>query len=213
MTQTFKEGKRVPVTVVKAGPCTVTQVKTKQKDGYNAVQLAYGEKKEKSTKKPLKGHLKKTKIKGLYPRFIREVPTPENSQIKLGDKIKLSDIFSPGDGLTVTATSKGKGFAGGMKRWGFKGGPRTHGQSDRQRSPGSIGQGTDPGRVWKGKKMAGRMGSDTKTIKGLKVLSLDEKTNEVSISGPIPGAPKSLVILTKTTKENSTKSKEANKNE
>jgi len=208
MTQAFIKNRRVPVTVVKAGPCVITQVKKKNKDGYNAVQLGFGDKKAKNTTKPLRGHLKKVKNNNTYPRFIREIRLESTSEAKVGDEVKVSDIFSEGDDVTVTGTSKGKGFAGVVKRWGFAGGPRTHGQSDRQRAPGSIGQGTDPGRVWKGKKMAGRMGGERKTVKGLKIVSVNPKKNELMISGPIPGRPKSLVIINLVKK-----AKKENKNE
>jgi large subunit ribosomal protein L3 len=201
MGQTFVDDTRVAVTFVTAGPCVITQVKDKEKDGYWAVQLGFGEKKVKNITKPVQGHLKKiknqkSKIKN-YPRYLREIRLDQEPKFKVGDKIKASDIFSVGDAVSVTGTSKGKGFAGVIKRWGFKGGPRTHGQSDRQRAPGSIGQGTTPGRVHKGKKMPGRMGSETVTVGNLKVISVDPEKNEMAISGPIPGSPGSLLIIKK----------------
>lgn len=197
MSQAFVAGTRVPVTVVKAGPCVVTQIKTEEKDGYWAVQLGIGEKKEKKLTNQMKGHLKGAIKDKKAPRFLAEARLDEKPDFKVGDEVKVSDIFQEGDIVQVTGTSKGKGFAGVMKRWNFKGGPRTHGQSDRERAPGSIGQGTDPGRVWKGKKMAGRMGGDTKTIKNLMIISIDDETSEIKVSGPVPGAPGGLLFIKK----------------
>jgi large subunit ribosomal protein L3 len=197
MNQAFVAGTRVPVTVVKAGPCVVTQVKSEEKDGYWAVQIGFGEKKDTKLTKPMKGHLKGAIKDKKAPRFLAEVSFDKEPDLKVGDVVKVSDVFKKGDIIQVTGISKGKGFAGVMKRWGFKGGPRTHGQSDRQRAPGSIGQGTDPGRVWKGKKMAGRMGRDTKTIKNLMVISIDEEKGEIEISGPVPGAKGSTLFIKK----------------
>jgi large subunit ribosomal protein L3 len=206
MSQAFVEGTRVPVTWVKAGPCIVTHIKNMEKDGYWAVQLGYGTKKAKNTSKPLKGHLKKIittknkqqRTKETYPRFIREVRLDKEPNVKVGDIINLTDIFKKGDVVTITGISKGKGFAGVVKRWGFAGGPRTHGQSDRERAPGSIGQGTTPGRVHKGKKMAGRMGSDRVTIKNLIVVDIKEDEGLLALSGPVPGISRGVLIIRKT---------------
>lgn len=198
MSQDFVDNRRVPVTVVKAGPCTVTQIRSMDKDGYWAVQLGFGSRKTKNISKPLQGHLKGATKDKLAPRFLREVRLTDTPEEKVGEEVAASDIFTAGDTVTVTGTSKGKGFAGAIKRWGFAGGPKTHGQSDRHRAPGSIGQGTSPGRVWKGKKMAGHMGVDTVTIKNLKIVSVDPETNEVKISGPVPGTPGSLLIIKRT---------------
>lgn len=198
MSQTFVQGTRVPVTVVKAGPCVVTQVKSDEKDGYWAIQLGFGEKKEKRITKPIKGHLKAAyKNKKKAARFLREVKLNEKPDLKVGDEVKVSDVFKRGDVVSVTGVSKGKGFAGVVKRWDFKGSPRSHGQSATTRKPGSIGQGTDPGRVWKGKKMAGRMGGQTATIKNLIVVEVDDEDNEIKLSGPIPGGPGNLLIIKK----------------
>lgn len=197
MSQTFVDTTRVPVTLVKVGPCIVTQVKKEDKDGYWAVQLGLGSKRIKNMTKPLQGHLKGAIKDKMAPRFLREVRLEKEPEFKVGDEVKVSDVFKAGDVVAVTGTSKGKGFAGVVKRWGFAGGPRTHGQSDRPRSPGSIGQGTTPGRVRKGKKMAGRMGGETVTIKNLKVVSIDEEKNEMAILGAIPGVPRGLVIIKK----------------
>jgi large subunit ribosomal protein L3 len=197
MSQTFVDNTRVPVTLIKAGPCLVTQIKNQKKDGYWAVQLGFGEKKIKNVTKPMQGHLKGAIKNKLAPRFLSEAKLSEEPKFKVGDEIKASEIFGPGDLVSVTGISKGKGFAGVIKRWGFKGGPRTHGQSDRERAPGSIGQGTTPGRVHKGKKMPGRMGSQQVTIKNLKVISIDVDKDEIVISGPVPGPSKSLLIIKK----------------
>lgn len=195
MSQTFKEGSRIPVTKIVAGPCVVTQVKSEEKDKYWAVQLGFAEKKTKNTTKPMQGHLKTT-IKGnIAPRYIREIRFNTKPEYKVGDRIKASDIFVVGDVVSVTGISKGKGFAGVVKRWRFAGGPKTHGQSDRLRAPGAIGQGTTPGRIYKGKHMGGRMGSETVTVKNLKVVAVNPEKNEVEVSGPIPGRPGSLVVL------------------
>lgn len=196
--QIFDEkNQRLPVTIVQAGPCIVTQFKTREKDGYDSVQLGFGTKKEKNIKKPQKGHLKKAGIKGKLPRFLKEAKLEEETKLKLGDEVKAADLFKVGDSVEATGVSKGKGFAGVVKRWGFAGGPATHGQSDRERAPGSIGGTTTPGRVYKGKRMAGRMGQDTVTIKGLKVLEIDKEKHQLVILGLVPGAKGSLLVIKK----------------
>jgi large subunit ribosomal protein L3 len=192
-----------PVTWVKVDPCVVTQIKHTEKDKYMAVQLGTGSKKNVNLTKPLQGHLKviqnsKVKSKNTSPRFLREIKVTEESDLKVGENVKLSDVLQKGDMVTVTGTSKGKGFAGGVKRWGFHGGPKTHGQSDRERAPGSIGQRTTPGRVYKGKHMAGRMGMDRVTVKSLVVVDIDEKNNLVAITGAVPGVNGGLVFVKKT---------------
>ncbi len=191
MSQQFVGGSRVPVTWVKVGPCVVTQIKTKDKDEYNAVQLGLGSRSIKNISKPLQGHLKgavKTiKSKKTAPHFLREIKTEEPSSMKVGQEITVSDVFSKGDIVSVTGVTKGKGFAGVVKRWGFAGARRSHGQHGQGRKPGSIGQGTSPGRVRKGKKMAGRMGSETVTVTNLKIVSVDEENNLIAISGTVPG--------------------------
>lgn len=197
MSQTFVQGTRVPVTVVNAGPCVVTFIKKEEKDGYWAVQLGLGEKKIKNTSKALQGHLKGAIKDKKAPRFIKEIKVEKEPEYKVGDEVKVSDVLSVGDFVAVTGTSKGKGFAGVIKRWGFKGGPRTHGQSDRERAPGSIGQGTTPGRVRKGKKMPGRMGAETVTVKNLQIVEINEDENEIKLSGPVPGIPGGLLIIRK----------------
>lgn len=199
MSQSFIDGARIPTTKVVAGPCVVTYIKNEEKDGYWAVQLGFGQRRLKNTTKPLRGHFKGVIKDNFAPRFVKEVRVDKEPEYKVGDQLKASDIFNVGDIVTVTGTSKGKGFAGVVKRWGFAGGPKTHGQSDRQRAPGSIGQGTTPGRVFKGKHMAGHMGVDTVTVKNLKVIALDNEKNEVEIAGPVPGAPGGLLVIRKVT--------------
>lgn len=204
MSQTYIEGTRVSVTRVAVGPCVVTHIKADDSDGYSSIQLGYGLRKTKNTSRALQGHLKKIQnTKFQIPdkksvRFLKEVRIDGETDLKIGDEVTITDVFKKGDQITVTGTSKGKGFAGVVKRWHFAGGPKTHGQSDRHRAPGSIGQGTTPGRVYKGKHMAGRMGSDTVTIKNLIVVDVDKDKNELLLSGPIPGVTGGLVVLTKT---------------
>ncbi|MCH8987965.1 MAG: 50S ribosomal protein L3 [Chloroflexi bacterium] len=189
MTQIFREdGRVVPVTVIEAGPCVVTQVKTKETDGYEAVQLGFGEVKRRN--KPLSGHLKDSRL----CRFLREVAADNTSEFEVGQTISV-DIFQAGEKVDIIGRSKGRGFAGVMKRWGFKGGPKTHGQSDRARAPGSIGGGTTPGKVYKGLKMAGHMGNRRITVKGLEIVEVDAERNLLLIKGGIPGATNSLVQI------------------
>lgn len=191
-------GRRVPVTHILAGPCPVIQVKTKEKDGYQGVQLGFGTRKIKNLKKPILGHFKKAGQEKNPPRFLREIR--EDGEIKdekeeAGKIIKVDEVFKVGDKATVTGISKGKGFAGVVKRFGFAGGPRTHGQSDRERAPGSIGQTTTPGRVYKGKRMAGRMGGKRVTVKGLEVIEVRKEENLLVVKGLVPGTKKTLLII------------------
>ena len=197
MGQAFVDKKRVPVSVVKAGPCVVTYIKNEDKDGYWALQLGFGKKKIKNVTKPLQGHLKGAinEKEKTAPRFLREVRLDKEPELKVGDVVKVSDIFKVGDTVQVTGMSKGKGFAGAVKRWKFAGGPKTHGQSDRHRAPGAIGQGTTPGRVFKGKRMAGRMGSSQVTVKNLHVISIDSDENTMLISGALPGRIGGLLTI------------------
>jgi large subunit ribosomal protein L3 len=189
MTQIFREdGRVVPVTVIQAGPCVVTQVKTKETDGYEAVQLGFGDVKRRN--KPESGHLKNSRLS----RHLREVATDDTSEFKVGQTIGV-DIFEAGEKVDVIGTSKGRGFAGVMKRWNFRGGPRTHGQSDRARAPGSIGGGTTPGKVYKGLKMGGHMGNRRITVKGLEIIEIDTERNLLLVKGGIPGATNSLVQI------------------
>lgn len=195
--QTFVQGFRIPVTKVEAGPCVVTQIKKVDIDGYWAIQLGFSIRKTKNTSKSLQGHLKGTKKGEKYPRFIKEIRSEKEPEIKVGDVISASEIFNKGDVVAVTGISKGKGFAGVVKRHHFRGGPRTHGQSDRERAPGSIGQTTTPGRVYKGKRMAGRMGGEQVTIKNLHIINVNPESSEIEISGQIPGTIGSLVRIKK----------------
>jgi large subunit ribosomal protein L3 len=197
MAALYVKGTRVPVTWVNLGPCIVTQVKSVDKDGYYSVQLGFSEKKIKNISKSLQGHLKGAIKEGKAPRFLREVRFESEPDLKVGDIVKLSDVFKKGDLVSVTGVSKGKGFAGVVKRHHFAGGPKTHGQSDRHRAPGSIGQGTTPGRVLKGKRMAGRMGGDTVSIKNLIIVDTNTEKNLVAVSGPIAGPTGSLVRIKK----------------
>lgn len=198
MTQVFVNDLRIPVTKVVAGPCVVTQIRNEEKDGYWAIQLGFDSKRAKLISKPLQGHLKSTKKEKIFPRYIKEIRLEKEPEFKVGDEILASQIFKKGDVVTVIGTSKGKGFAGGVKRWGFAGGPKTHGQSDRTRAPGSIGAGTTPGRVYRGKHMAGRMGTDRVSLINLHIIDISPEENELLISGPIPGRIGSLVTVVKT---------------
>jgi len=196
MTQIFVEkGVVQPVTVIEAGPCFVTQIKTVVNDGYNAIQLGFGQ--AKRLNKPEKGHL------GELPaaRYLRELRTDDVEQYKLGQAIDVSS-FSVGDLVDVIGTSKGKGFAGGMKRHNFRGGPITRGQSDRQRAVGAIGAGTTPGRVWKGHRGPGHMGNERVTMLALRVLKVDTERNLLVVRGSVPGATGSLVFVRKAAKTN-----------
>ncbi len=189
MTQVFDEtGVVHPVTVIKAGPVVVTQVKGMTKDGYSAVQVGFGEKRAKNINKPLTGHMKEGKF-----AHLKEFRTSPESTLAVGDTIDLS-TFAAGDVVVVSSTSKGKGFQGVVKRHGFKGGPRSHGQKHSEREPGSIGgAGRDGGRVAKGKRMAGRMGGDRITLKGLTIVSVKPETGEMFIRGAVPGRRGTLV--------------------
>jgi large subunit ribosomal protein L3 len=190
MTQVFNDkGEVSAATVITAGPLTVTQVKTSEKDGYVAVQVGFGAIKEKNLTAPLRGHLK-----DLSPvRTLREFPL-EGEQAR-GNTIDVS-VFTPGDIVAVSAISKGKGFQGVVKRHGFAGGPRSHGQKNKERAPGSIGgAGRAGGRVAKGMRMAGRMGGERITVKNLRVLQVDKDSNTLLISGAVPGRPGTLVEI------------------
>lgn len=198
MTQIVDEkGIIIPVTIIEAGPCFVTQKKTVENDGYSAIQLGFGDLRQKSLNKPKAGHLKKSGSPAV--KYLREFRVANLDDYQEGQKIDAS-IFATGDTVDVIGTSKGKGFAGGVKRHGFSGGPKTHGQSDRWRAPGSIGAGTTPGRVWKGTRMAGRMGNDRVTVQNLKVALVDAEKNVIAVRGAIPGAKNSLVIVRKAVK-------------
>ena len=193
------EGKNIPCTVIEAGPCVVTQVKNDETDGYSAVQLAYGERKEKNTPKALKGHFEKasTTPKSEVVEF-RNFRVEFEGGVKLGQEIKISDVFIEGDFVDVAGTSKGKGFQGVVKRHNFAGvGQATHGQHNRLRAPGSIGGASYPARVFKGMRMGGRTGGERVTMLNLEILKVVPEQNLVVVSGSIPGAKNSTVILEK----------------
>ncbi|UCC16336.1 MAG: 50S ribosomal protein L3 [Dehalococcoidales bacterium] len=194
MTQVFtEEGKAEAVTAVEAGPCTVLQIKTSEKEGYDAVQYGFGE--AKNINSPRKGQMK-----GLGSfRYLRELRVENTSEMNVGDKVDVS-MFQEGDLVDITGISKSKGFAGVVKRHGFAGGPKTHGQSDRHRAPGSIGASASPGRVWKGTRMAGHMGGDRITVRGLKVIKSDPDRNLLLVKGAIPGNKNGLLMIRKSVK-------------
>jgi len=194
MTQIFTDnGRAEAVTAVEAGPCTVIQVKTTDKEGYNAVQYGFG--KAKRLKSPQKGHMKEM---GEF-RYLREFRVDDTTDVGVGDTVDISQ-FKEGDLVDVTGVSKSKGFAGVVKRHGFAGGPKTHGQSDRHRSPGSIGATTSPGRVLKGTRMAGHMGGDKTTVRNLEVLKADPDRNLLLVKGAVPGNKNGLLIIRKSGK-------------
>ena len=198
MTQIFDEdGNAVPITLIEAGPCYVTQVRTRQTDAYSAVQLGFDEIKPARLTGGQLGHLNKAGAPPL--RFLREFRVKEHD-LKVGDKV-TAEVFEIGDHVDVIGTSKGKGFAGAMKRHGFSGGPITHGQSDRQRSVGSIGATSGTARVFKGKKMPGRMGNERVTSANLKVVLVDEERNLIGVRGSVPGAKGGLVMIKEARKQ------------
>jgi large subunit ribosomal protein L3 len=195
MTQIFDEqGEVIPVTLIEAGPCYVTQVKRKDRDGYAAIQLGFEEIKAKRLTRGQLSHLQKNNVPPV--RYLREIRMSEESlgDFEAGQALK-ADLFREGDWVDVTGTSKGKGFAGVVKRYGFSGGPKTHGQSDRHRAPGSIGQCKTPGRVFRGKRMAGRLGGERVTVQGLRVVLVDPERNLLAIRGAVPGAKNGLVVV------------------
>lgn len=197
MTQVFDEhGRVIPVTKIKIEPNFVAQVKTTEKDGYKVAQI--GAQVEKKPKKPTGGHAKRAGLK-FVPKHLREVPF--EGEISSGQEVRVEEVFRKGGLVDITGHSKGKGFAGVVKRWGFAGGPRTHGQSDRERAPGSIGATTTPGRVFKGLKMAGHMGFETFTIKGLEIIEVKKDENELWVKGSVPGSRSSLLLTQKSLKK------------
>ena len=197
MTQLFDDsGKAVPVTVIKAGPCYVTQVRTVDNDGYQAVQLGYEETKTQRLTGGELGHLKKNDLPPL--RYLKEFRT--NEEIEEGQMLTV-EVFKEGERVDVVGKSKGRGFAGVVKRYGFSGGPKTHGQSDRLRAPGSIGAGSTPGRVFKGKRMPGRMGNDTVTSQNLLVSRIDPENNIIAVRGSVPGPRNGLVVIKEARKQ------------
>jgi len=196
MTRVFDErGKSVPVTMIQTGPCYVTEVRTKENHGYDALQLGFEEKRDKSVKKPERGLYEKAGVKPM--RYLREFRTFDNiASFKPGDVIR-ADIFNGATSVKVIGVSKGKGFQGVVKRHHFSGGPQTHGQSDRWRAPGSVGSSSYPSRVLKGIRMAGRMGGDRVTVRNLKVIRVDAENNVVMVRGGVPGARNGMVIISR----------------
>lgn len=184
-------GRASAVTMVEVGPCVVTQVKTDQRDGYQAVQVGFL--RAHKVNMPMRGHFERSN--GSY-RHVQEFKVSDLGEFEVGQEIR-ANVFNTGDKIKVTATSKGKGFQGGVKRHGFAGGPKTHGQSDRHRAPGSVGAGTFPGRVWPGTRMAGHMGARNVTTRGLSVAGVDASNNYILVTGSVPGARNSLVRIEK----------------
>jgi len=191
MTRAFDEtGTMIALTLVQAGPCWVTQVRTPERDGYTAAQIGYEE--TKRLNRPEQGHLKTLpKL-----RHLREVPVDSLEDVAVGAKLDVG-LLRPGDLVDVTGTSKGRGFQGVVKRHGFRGGPKTHGQSDRHRAPGSVGSGTTPGRVFKGMRMAGHMGNERVTVKNLRVVQVDAERHLLALEGAVPGARNGLLLIRK----------------
>ncbi|HET7056604.1 MAG TPA: 50S ribosomal protein L3 [Thermomicrobiales bacterium] len=195
MSQVFDDtGLARPVTVLEVGPCVVTQIRTPERDGYSAVQLGFGL--DKRLNRSERGHREQS---GFMSRTLREVNADNVEELEVGQVIN-ADTFAPGELVDVTGTSKGRGFQGGVKRHGFRGGPRTHGQSDRLRAPGSIGSSATPGRVFKGLRMAGRMGNDRVTVQNLKVLRVDPERNLLLVQGSVPGPNEGLVLVRRAVK-------------
>ena len=193
MTHLYKGGEELVVTAIEAGPCFVTQIKTEDKDGYAAVQLGFEE--TKSLNSPLKGHLKDV---GNF-KYLREFKIGDVKDLKRGQKVDV-DMFKSGDKVNISGVSKGKGFAGGVKRYHFRGGPKTHGQSDRHRAPGSIGSTTSPGRVFKGLRMAGHMGHDNVKVRGIEVVDVNLENHMMLVKGAVPGAKNGLLLIIKSSK-------------
>jgi len=198
MTEIFEEdGKLTPVTIIEAGPCLVLQLKSPDLDGYRAVQLGFGEKKENRTKRPLLGHFKKAGVKP--KKFIKEIRISDKDNYKIGREIKV-DIFKEGDFVDVSGMTIGKGFQGGMKRWGWKGGPASHGSMTHRR-PGSIGASSFPSRVFKGHHLPGRMGGNRRTVQKLKVVKVDLENNMLMLKGAVPGHKNSYLVIRNTSKK------------
>ncbi|HAX24823.1 MAG TPA: 50S ribosomal protein L3 [Chloroflexi bacterium] len=201
MTQIFDEtGRVVPVTVLKVGPCVVTQVRTAERDGYEAVQLGFDESKRLNS--PQRGHVRAA---GASSRYLRELKADDTSPYSVGQVLDASAVFVAGGRVDVTGVSKGKGFQGVMKRHGFRGGPKTHGQSDRARAPGSIGSSATPGRVFKNMRMAGQMGNERKTIQNLEVVQVNSEENLVLVRGSVPGHNDGLLIVRTSVKSRQSK--------
>ncbi|HHW44560.1 MAG TPA: 50S ribosomal protein L3 [Desulfotomaculum sp.] len=197
MTQIFNnEGQAVPVTVIEAGPCLVVQTRTPERDGYSAVQLGFGEKRERLVNKPLKGHFAKAGVRPL--RFLRELRVEDAGQYQVGQEIK-ADVFTAGERVDVVGTSKGRGFAGGIKRHGFHRGPMAHG-SKYHRRPGSLGA-KGPARVFKGRKLPGHYGVERVTVQNLEVVKVDPERNLLAVKGAVPGPRGGLLLVKETVKK------------
>jgi len=197
MTQIFSpNGEAIPVTVIEAGPCVVTQIRTQDRDGYDAVQIGFGDITPKHLTRPQQGHLAAA---GRLVRHLREFSADDVEEHEVGQVLNV-DVFTAGQIVDVTGTSKGRGFQGVMKRHGFRGGPRTHGQSDRARAPGSIGAGTTPGRVWKNTRMPGRMGNKRVTVQNLEVVEVLPDQHVLLVRGAVPGAKNGLVMIRRAVK-------------
>ncbi len=199
MTQIFTEdGNLVPVTAIEAGPCVVVQKKDKAKDGYEALQLGFGPKKSQRVNKPNQGHMSKAG-KGAFS-VLNEFRSEEVASFEVGQEIKLSDLFKAGDHVDVTGTSKGRGFAGVIKRWGFAGFPGSHGTHEYFRHGGAIGNRSYPGRVFRGKKMPGQLGNEQVSVQNLEVVQIREGSNILLVKGAIPGAKKGILLIRRTVK-------------
>jgi large subunit ribosomal protein L3 len=195
MTQIFDdEGRVIPVTVIEAGPCPVTQIKTEETDGYSAVQLGFGAKKDSRATAAEKGHASRATLEAA-PRMLREFPLGEGEEFELGQQLTV-EVFEAGDSVKVTGTAKGRGFQGVVKRYGFRGRPASHGHP-MSRNPGSMGPGTDPSRVIKGKKLPGRMGGNRVTVRKAQVVKIDAERNLLFIRGAVPGAKNGYVLIRK----------------
>jgi large subunit ribosomal protein L3 len=193
-------GTVVPVTVIEAGPCYITQIKTAILDGYTAIQLGFEEVKPRRLTKGEVGHLRRRNANLPALRILREIRLKNVEEFAVGQKL-LADVFEAGERVDVKGVSKGRGFQGGVKRHGFHGGPRTHGQSDRLRAPGASSSGTTPGRIYKGKRMAGHMGSAPVTVSNLRIELVDPERNMLAVRGAIPGARGGLVLITEARKQ------------
>ncbi|MCK4252641.1 50S ribosomal protein L3 [candidate division WOR-3 bacterium] len=192
MSQIFLEnGNVIPVSLIKAGPCPIVQIRDEEKNGYKAIQLGFGEKK--NVNKPLSGYLKKAKVKSVGRLF--EIRVKDLKKYNVGDKLDLS-IFNDGDKISVIGWTKGRGFSGGMKRWGWHGGPASHG-STAHRRVGSIGPGTAPGRIWKGRAMPGRYGNERITLKNVEIVKIEKEKNIVYVKGAVPGAKNGYLLIMK----------------
>lgn len=199
MTQVFSEdGNLVPVTAIEAGPCVVVQKKDKATDGYEALQLGFGSKKSQRVNKPDQGHMSKAG-KGAFS-VLNEFRSEEVASFEVGQEIKLSDLFKAGDHVDVTGTSKGRGFAGVIKRWGFGGFPGSHGTHEYFRHGGAIGNRSYPGRVFRGKKMAGQLGNEQVSVQNLEVVQIREDSNLLLVKGAVPGAKRGILLIRRTVK-------------